>query len=839
MIQKLHDTFQPSHYALELDINSASLTFTGTVTIIGSLTKATDTLPLHAKDLVIKKASIDDFAVDFEQLPDDVLQLKLPDGSAEEVCVVIEFEGVITESMHGMYPSYFEHEGRRKKLIATQFESHHAREVFPCVDEPAAKATFDVTLITNKDEPVLSNMPAKESTVREDTLITTFETTPIMSTYLLAFVTGEMVMKESKTKDGVIVRSWASAAQDPSWLDYSVKETVDIIEFFNEYFGVAYPLTKCDQVALPDFDSGAMENWGLITYRETVLLADPVNKSISNMQLATEVIAHELSHQWFGNLVTMQWWDDLWLNESFASMIATLATDKLHPEWKAWEEYIALDGVSATNRDVYSDVQAVRVDVLNPAEIGTLFDPSIVYAKGGKLLKMLHDLLGEEAWRAGLKDYFTKHAYKNTTREDLWQALAVHTELDIADIMNTWIEKAGQPLITVNQQGSELTLTQSRLLLDEHEDSTIWKVPLLGEHMPDMLTEQSETFTLPQSHWSVANITGVGHFVTNYTNSAHKKWLTEYVASPAANTPWKITRLNELTMLARHGSASLTEALDTIQGCKNEERAMVWSLTAGVIGSAMMLVGDDEAARKKLKQLSGDLSKEALEQTGWDYPDNEDSNITHKRSIVLGMTLASEDEAAISEALTRFRAAKNPENLPSESRSRLMAIAVKFGTEDEFQSLVNAYTQTQNADYRADICSALTTTRKKMQIDQLLGMMRSTSVIRPQDLTRWYVYLLKNRHARDATWQWMKESWDWLNEVFGGSKSSDDFARYSASILSSKEMLEEYCAFFEPKQSDPALRRAIIIGIEELKARVAWRERDSQNVTQWVTEYSQ
>ncbi len=306
--------------------------------------------------------------------------------------------------MHGLYPCFYEHEGKKKKLLATQFESHHAREVFPCVDEPEAKAIFDLTLTTPKRETVLSNTPIKKSSVfrgqesekeksfskltTDNRLMkTTFETTPRMSTYLLAFAVGEIHCSESKTQDGITMRTWATVAQPKSFTKFANDEAVKVLEFFTDYFQTPFPLKKLDQIALPDFESAAMENWGLITYREIALLTDPDNRSQSSEQYVAEVVAHEVSHQWFGNLVTMKWWDDLWLNESFASLMMHLALDALHSDWAQWEEYTASDVIFASSRDIFKDVQPVRIDVKHPDEIMTLFDPAIVYAKGGRLLK--------------------------------------------------------------------------------------------------------------------------------------------------------------------------------------------------------------------------------------------------------------------------------------------------------------------------------------------------------------------------------------------------------------------------------------------------------------------
>jgi len=840
MIEKLYETLQPTQYKLQLDINTESSEFSGTVTIEANITKPTSVLRLHSKDLTITKAQINEVEVtSFKEGAHDMLGLisdtQLDAGTAK---IFIAFEGKITDAMHGMYPCYFEHEGKKKKLIATQFESHHAREVFPCVDEPAAKATFDLTLITNPGETVLANTPLQTSTETDGRLTSIFDTTPRMSSYLLAFVVGEMVSKEAQTKDGVIVRSWASAAQDPDLLDFSVSEAVSYIEYYNDYFGVPYPLQKCDQVALPDFESGAMENWGLITYRETALLSDPNNISLSTQQLVAIVVAHELSHQWFGNLVTMNWWDDLWLNESFASMTEYLAVDSVHPEWMLWEDFYGHDCVSATNRDVYGDVQSVRVAVENPEEIHTLFDPAIVYAKGAKLLKTLYDLLGEDTWRSGLKDYFIQHAYQNTDRDDLWASLSKHSDYDIASLMNTWLEHSGQPILEVTQEGNKVEVSQKRLVLDQTKDDTCWNIPLLAEQAPNLLTKRSETITLGNDTWVKLNSTGIGHYVVNYKEAAHKQWIAEQISDTNTPSTWKIMRLNELTMLAKHGDTSLAEALDTIKQCSTEPRAAVWSQIGSILGSTRMIIEGDEALETKLKTFTLDLVKDQYENIGWEYPHSEPSNTTHLRTSILSLALSTENDDIIQTALRHYRSLENPEDLPAELRGLLMGTAVRFGEKAEFLALLEIYKTTANADYRSDICAALCATRDPDNAELLLTNMLDKDIVRTQDVTRWYIYLLRNHYVRDLAWVWLTSQWEWIVENFGGSKSYDDFARYSASFFNTSEYLQKYQDFFTPKIADPTLKRAITIGIEEIKARSQWKKRDESVVADWLGAYS-
>ncbi len=457
--KRLFEQFQPKHYELAIDPDVQTLSFQGTVTITGrKIGRPSQRLTFHQKDLQFTSVSIvfhgkkgdDEVKLDRVNTHKTYDEVRLHAASLlypGAYTVRMEFKGRITKPMRGIYPTYSKTKGKDRIILATQFESHHAREAFPCIDEPEAKATFDLTITAPKTHTVLSNTPVKEQSTEGKVKRTSFETTPKMSTYLLAFGIGELHVFEAKTKSGVSVRSWASVTKPKEQLEYSAKEAADILDFFADYFGIPYPLKKLDQLALPDFDSAAMENWGLVTYREMVLLVDPLNRSISSEQLITLVIAHELSHQWFGNLVTMKWWDDLWLNESFAGLMEHVAPAALHPDWHQWELHAMSDIALITSRDVYKDIQPVGLEVTDPDLITTIFDPAIVYAKGARLLKMLLEYIGEEAFTKGLGQYFRRHAFGNTTRADLWQALSESSGKDIEAFMTPWLTRPGMPVV--------------------------------------------------------------------------------------------------------------------------------------------------------------------------------------------------------------------------------------------------------------------------------------------------------------------------------------------------------------------------------------------------------
>ena len=321
--------------------------------------------------------------------------------------------------------------------------------------------------MTPAGETVISNTPVKSQKTEGQRLFTSFETTPRMSAYLLAFVFGEMGYTEAKTKDGVLIRAYATP-DNVALTEHGLDVTVRGLEFFCDYFEMPFPLPKLDIVALPDFSVGAMENWGLMTFRETAMLADPKTSSIESRQIVALVVCHELTHQWFGDLVTMKWWDDLWLNESFANMMEYRAVDALYPEWNIWEQFVSHETASAKRRDSLADVQAIQCDVNHPDEISSIFDPSIVYAKGGTVLYMLMNYVGEEVFRAGLKLYFAKHAYGNTRAADLWATLAEAGGQDISGFMNDWLQRPGFPLVDVDWKpgDTDLKLEQRRFFSD-------------------------------------------------------------------------------------------------------------------------------------------------------------------------------------------------------------------------------------------------------------------------------------------------------------------------------------------------------------------------------------
>ena len=829
-VTRLTDSFLPDNYDLTLELNGAERSFTGKVTISGTVQDAATHIGLHAKDLTITTVSVDDTVATFSEGRDDELLITSERIASGTHTVKVEFSGAITDAMHGLYPCYYEHSGVKKELFATQFESHHAREVFPCIDEPAAKATFDLQLITNTDQTVLSNMPITAQSLTDNgRQLTTFEPSPRMSTYLLAFVVGELQKKSAHTKDGTEVNVWSTPAHPTATLDFALDIATRTIEFYNEYFDTPYPLAKSDHVALPDFTVGAMENWGLITYRETALLADPKLTDIDSRHHIALVIAHELAHQWFGNLVTMEWWNDLWLNESFANLMEYVAIDALHPEWNIWLDYVTSESIMALRRDSIDGVQSVQVDVNHPDEIHTLFDGAIVYAKGGRLLRMIQQYVGHDAFRAGLKAYFAKHAYGNTVGDDLWDALEAASGKQIKHIMNTWISQPGYPVLTLSRDGDQLTLTQQQFFVGPHQPSNrLWPLPLnaTSDALPSLMTEESLTVTTNDP--VQLNLEDGAHFITHYDKLSFDT-LIEKVRDGSLDPIGRVQLLDEATLLARGGIMESADLLPLLEAYERETLEPVWSIVSVGLAELRKFVEGNDEAEQKLRELSATMAATEYKRLGWDQKPGEPEEDTKLRSLMISLSLYGEVPDALAKAKELYDTVALIE-LDAELRALVISSVARHGDAKTVDDIMAVYKATQSIDLREAICIGVTSTRIPEKIIELLDGMKDPSIVRPQDVFRWFVYLVRGRDSREIAWQWLRDNWDWIEKTFAGDKSYDDFPRYSATGLVTQKQLQEYKDFFGPMTAKPALARTITMGISEIEGRIELIERDKAAV---------
>ncbi|MCX6747894.1 MAG: M1 family aminopeptidase, partial [Candidatus Nomurabacteria bacterium] len=554
---RLSKNIIPLEYDITLHPDLENFTFEGVEVITMSVFKKTKTLVLHSKELEIetvsilnKKEKIFAHKISYD-LKRETTNFEFKDFIDEgKTKITIVFKGILNDKMRGFYKSSYQVEGKTNHIATTQFEATDARRAFPCFDEPAQKAVFNVSLIIPKGKTAISNtLPVSSLEHSDGYEIVKFSPTPKMSTYLLAFIIGDFEHLETKSKNGVQVRVFTTPGKKHQ-AEFALSCAVKTLDFYEEYFNIKYPLPVLDMIAIPDFASGAMENWGAVTYRESALLVDENKSSASNKQWVALVIAHELAHQWFGNLVTMEWWTHLWLNEGFASYIEYLAVDKLFPNWDIWTQFSTHDLGVALRLDSLHHTHAIEVKVNHPDEIGEIFD-EVSYSKGASVIRMLADYLGEDKFRDGLRHYLKKHSYKNTETEHLWEAFEKISlgrrpatgeakKPTIMQLMKNWTGVGGYPVLSAKTVKGNLEISQSRFFASpislgrsqmgeaktKSKDKTVWSVPIsIGTSKKTekiLLTGKNTKINLPEG-WLKLNIGEAGFYRTSYSKDILEK----------------------------------------------------------------------------------------------------------------------------------------------------------------------------------------------------------------------------------------------------------------------------------------------------------------------------
>ena len=844
-VRRLFEQFQPEHYELELVPDREAMTFTGKVTVRGKkVGRPSQRLTFHQKELKITSAVIVKHDKQGER-PVEVSRINNQNGFDEvrlhagdmlypgEYTVTMTFAGMITRPMNGIYPCFFKHAGKDKMLIATQFESHHAREAFPCIDEPEAKATFDLTLTTPAGEAVLSNTPVKKQVKRAGSMVSTFETTPRMSTYLLAFVYGELKYKEATTRGGVTVRTYATP-DNAKHTGFALDVAVKALDYYDEYFAIPYPLAKCDLVALPDFASGAMENWGLITFREQALLVDPKNTSLNLKQWVANVVAHELTHQWFGNLVTMRWWTDLWLNESFASWMSWLAVDHLFPDWQIWTQFIVDEQGLALKLDSLEHTHPIEVEVKHPDEIRTIFD-AISYEKGASVLLMLHDYLGADDFRDGLRLYLKRHAYSNTDTVDLWAAWEEASGKPVKQFMSAWTSQAGYPIVKANLKTDHLRLQQERFYINPgaQKSSAHWPVPLLPSHALTPATLDKPSQPIKEAELTddfVLNHNRTGFYRVVY-DSEHVNDLSHSIQAGKLNPLDRLGLLSDSFEAAKAGYSPTVDALSLQEAYEAEDISVVWDVIAANIGS-IRAVMDDEQLRKDLKVYLRRLTAKQVKRLGWEPQAKESHFDKLLRPTVLGLASYGENKAVVQEALRRFKTMKTTEDIHPDLRGVVYGTVAREGGQAEFDKLLQLHNASQSSEERVTLSAALTGFKQPTIIKQALAVM-TTDAVRLQDVPYWIAYSFGNRHARDMTWDWMVKHWDWLKDNIGSDLSFFRLPTYAARSYSDKNFIPEFKSFFE-RNLGPAFERPVNQAVETIEWQAAWRERDLAAIKKYL-----
>ncbi|AUJ32932.1 MAG: M1 family aminopeptidase [Liquorilactobacillus nagelii] len=838
-ITRFYDTFQPEHYDVFLDINRQEKTITGKTTITGTAEQSE--IAVHQKNLKVMAVTVAAEQLEFTlDAAADALKIKLPHAGKVEFSIA--YTAPLTDTMMGIYPSYYEVNGEKKQLIGTQFETNFARQAFPCIDEPEAKATFSLAIKFDEQpgELVLSNMPE----TKVEAGVHYFAPTVKMSTYLVAFAFGDLQSKITTTNSGVKVGVFATKAHQPHELDFALDIAKRAIEFYEDFYQTPYPLPHSWQLALPDFSAGAMENWGLVTYREAYLLLDPANTALDTQKLVATVITHELAHQWFGDLVTMKWWDDLWLNESFANMMEYVAVDAIKPEWHVWEMFQESDVPAALQRDATDGVQSVHVQVNNPAEIDALFDGAIVYAKGARMLVMVRALIGDQALRAGLKQYFAAHQYSNATGADLWSALGSAAGIDVGAVMQSWLEQPGYPVVTAAIKAGELTLEQEQFFIGEgKQQGRSWQIPLHGNYsvVPTLMTDRELVLGDYRQLRQTAgkpfrlNVGNNSHFIVKYDAALLQDILANFESLDAID---QLQLLQDLRLLADSRQVSYAELVPLLPKFAASKSAVVNAILYQTAANLKKFVEPDTAEEKQLKHFFDQLSVKAVERLGWEAVEKESDDDKLTRPYVLNAALYAENAQAIAEAHRLFAAHQaDLISLPAAIRPLVLANEVKhFGSQELFDKLLSAYRQTPDASYKSDLCVALTGTPDAALIKQLIEKFEDAETIKPQDLRAWYYRTLANDDGQQAAWDWIRQEWSWLEEKVGGDMEFATYITVTSQVFRSADRLAEFRTFFEPKINTPGLTREIKMDIKVITSRVNLVEAESSAVNAAIAE---
>ena len=642
---------RPVKYAIKLQPDFEQFTFSGEERITIDITETVTEIVLNAKDLQVETAtlSMDGATIAAKHIRHDNSQetLTLEFGQIILPCPAtlrLTFTGELNDKLHGFYRSeYTGPDGQQRHLAATQFEATDARRAFPCWDEPAHKARFEVTLVIPSDLMALSNTPVVDEAEAGPGLKTLrFAETPLMSTYLLAFVIGDLTSIESQYAGAgrtTKVAVWTTRGKEDQGR-FALDTSVKLLSFFNDYFGIPYPLEKLDHIAIPDFAAGAMENWGAITYRETALLVDPENSSAGTRQRVAEVVAHEMAHMWFGDLVTMQWWDDLWLNESFASWMGTKAVDWLFPDWQMWTQFVNMDTNRALSLDGLKNSHPIEQEVKNPAEVNQLFD-AISYSKGASVIRMLEQFLGPESFQRGLQGYLSAHQYRNARTEDLWSALESASGEPVTSIMDSWTKQMGYPVLQVETTGvpgrRELILSQQRfvydrLLDDSGTDAEVWRVPVRVTHgggeatsllmdgrqvrLPLRISDEAEGAA---ASWFKVNPDQTGFFRVNYQPEDWDK-LVPAIQSLELSASDRLGIQNDAYSLSRAGMLPVTRFLAMARSYSNETDASVWGDLSSNLRDVDVLLADERTREvyQSFASFARSIFRPAVERAGWE-----------------------------------------------------------------------------------------------------------------------------------------------------------------------------------------------------------------------------
>lgn len=767
---------------------------------------------------------------------DEILVLEFPETLPIGIGVLsIRFEGTLNDKMKGFYRSTFEHNGEKKNMAVTQFEPADARRCFPCWDEPACKATFKITLDVPSELVALSNMPIVEEKVNGHLKTVSYQESPIMSTYLVAVVIGLFDYMEDHTSDGVKVRVYCQVGKANQG-KFALNVAVKTLELYKEYFAVPYSLPKLDMVAIPDFAAGAMENYGLVTYRETALLYDDQHSAAANKQRVATVVAHELAHQWFGNLVTMEWWTHLWLNEGFATWVSYLATDSLFPEWKIWTQFLD-ESTEGLRLDGLAESHPIEVEINHAGEIDEIFD-AISYEKGASVIRMLQSYLGAECFQRSLATYIKRYACSNAKTEDLWAALEEGSGQPVNNLMDSWTKQKGYPVVSVKVKDQELLFEQSQFFSSGSHGEGQWIVPITlccgsyDERKNFLLQTKSGSLDIKEllsnksdavSAWIKINVDQTGFYRVKYDEDLTAR-LGFAIKNKYLSATDRFGILDDSFALCMARQQSLTSLLTLMGAYREELDYTVLSNLISISYKVARIVAD--AVPDLLdytKQFFISLFQCSAEKLGWEPKQGESHLDAMLRGEILTALAVFGHDLTINEASRRFHLFLDDRNtpfLPPDIRkAAFMAVMQNVSTSNRlgYESLLRVYRETDLSQEKTRILSSLASSPDPNIILEVLNFLLGPEV-RSQDA----VYgLAVSREGRETAWAWLKDNWEDVSKTWGSGFLITRFVSAIVSPFSSLEKAKEIEDFFASR-TKPTIARTLKQSIERIHINANW-----------------
>jgi tricorn protease interacting factor F2/3 len=803
---------KPINYTITFEPDLKKFIFVGSEELDVLIKKATNVITLNAAELKITSCNVvsKGKTIKAKTMLDgknEKLTIKLPEKISGNAILNIDFTGILNDRLLGFYKSQYKQNGKTKYIATSQFEAADARRAFPCWDEPEAKATFDISIIAENKFTAISNMPVASKKRMKNKTRYKFAKTPVMSTYLVYLGVGEFEYLTGKI--GKIQVRVITTKGNKSKGQFALSLGKRLLKSYENYFGIKYPLPKLDLIAIPDFAAGAMENWGAITFRETILLYDPKTSSTRTKQYIAEVISHEIAHQWFGNLVTMKWWNDLWLNESFATFMATKFVDKFYPEWDLWNQFLEDTMNTAMGLDALNSTHPIDVKVNSTSEIREIFD-AISYDKGGCVLRMLEHYVGELNFQKGLKQYLADFKYKNAKGQDLWDAIGKSSKMPVNKMVQTWLKQPGFPVVEISQNGDTLDIRQSRFIMEQKNKSKEkWLIPLsIGltkESTHKLISEKSTKIKIPKSHLGfVANFGRKGFYRVKYDDGILldlKMLVDQNKVNPIDR--WAIQ--NDLFALCVAGKEELRNYLDFTDAYYNEDTYLAKANVANNLNFVYLFTFWEDFT-EDIKEYAINYLRKLYSDLGWDKRKGEKHTDSLLRSFVIFVLGKMGDEQILSDAETRFmKFLKSPISLDPDMRETVYSLVAWNGNSRTFSKLIKLYKKTPNIEEKLRFLSALCLFRDEKLLKKTLDFSQS-KYVRSQNMSLPIIKIAGNPYGKKILWPWLKTNWPKLSKKVG--RGNPLFNRIVASIaLVADDSMEKEIRQFFKKNPTPGTER--------------------------------